>query len=108
MMRSEDSAMKRRFIALVQSQRLIKFRIVDETQQHVRGELGFSALGPLARSAVPELEPLVWKPRIARFAVGALVEIGDEGLRAAIPALRSTNVIVRREVTGRIGALGVK
>jgi HEAT repeat protein len=108
MMGSEDSSMKRTFIAMLRSQHLVNFHILDETEQHLRASFGFNVLGPIAHAAVPELEPLIWKPNISRFAVGALADINEDGLRAALGGLHSTNTFVRRETAGRLGALGIK
>ena len=107
MMRSEDSSLKRHLIGMLRMQRLVKINIVDDQERHLRAEIGFAVLGPIAGSAVPELEPLIWKSSITRSAVGALVSTGNEGLRVATTALRSTNAFVRRETTGRLGAIGI-
>jgi hypothetical protein len=53
------------------------------------------------------LEPLIWKSNLTRSAVGAVVATGNEGLRVATTALRSTNAFVRRETAGRLGPIGI-
>src|ERR1044071_8344091 len=49
MMRSEDSRLKRHLIGMLQMQRIIKFRIMDEARRHMQGAMGFAALGPIAQ-----------------------------------------------------------
>ena len=107
MMRSEDSAVKRKLLLVLRQQHLVKIRIMDDTEQHLLGMVGFSALGSIGQPALPALEPLVWKSNTTRFATYALAALGDEGLRAATAGLRSTNVTVRRETAGALGGLGV-
>src|SRR5207253_8311978 len=97
MMRSEDSAVKRKLLLVLRQQHLVKIRIMDDTEQHLLGMVGFSVLGSIGQPALPALEPLVWKSNTARFATYALAALGDDGLRAATAGLRSTNVTVRRE-----------
>jgi len=61
MMRSEDSAVKRKLLLVLRQQHLVKIRIMDDTKQHLLGMVGFSVLGSIGQPALPALEPLVWK-----------------------------------------------
>src|SRR5438309_2037586 len=71
MIDQEDSALKKKFLMLAQSQRFLKIRFTDATGQHVRAMLGFAALGPAAKSAVPNLEQFMSNTNKVRFAASA-------------------------------------
>jgi hypothetical protein len=107
MMRAEDSKLKETFNTLVTKAHIYRLRISDAGEKHLRALLGFEALGPQAGSAIPELTVLVNDPKIARFATLGLVNISPDGVEAATPGLRSTNPLVRREIAGVLGTLGI-
>jgi HEAT repeat protein len=69
--------------------------------------MGFVALGPAAKPATDELMRLAEETNSVRFATLALAAIGQDGVRAAVIGLRSTNVVVRREIAGVLGTRGI-
>lgn len=107
MMQREDSKLQQNLIWLIQRQRIIKFRVTDATEQHLRASLGFVALGPIGQPSLFELARLISNPNTTRFTATALAAIGNDGVRAVTGALLSTNVLVRREAAGVLGGLGI-
>jgi hypothetical protein len=107
MMKHEDSRLKQALLAIVRKQHFIRYRIVDAEEGRLRASMGFAALGPAARPALPALEPLLANSNSVRFAASSLAGIGPDGIRAITLAQRSTNVIVRRETAGVLGSRGL-
>jgi HEAT repeat protein len=108
LMRAEDSRLKQTIIFLLRKQRIFRLRIADATSKHLRSALGFEALGAEARSAVPDLKRMLDHPKTVYLAGMALISISPGGVDAVVSGLGSTNVVVRRESAGVLGALGIE
>jgi len=107
MMRAEDSKLKQTANMLLARLHIYRIRILDTDGKHWRAFDGFYALGAQADSAIPELTALVNNPGIARCAAAALVNISTNGVEAATSGLQSTNPLVRREIAGVLGTIGI-
>jgi hypothetical protein len=107
MMRAEDSKLKETFNTLVSKAHIYRFRIAEASYKQTRAFDGFYALGAEANSAIPELTALLNNPKIARCAASILVYISTNGVEAATSGLRSTNPLVRREIAGVLGTIGI-
>ncbi len=63
----------------------------------------FQLLGPTARPAAAQLAQAFRQPHNTSYAGAALVAIGEEGLRAVLPALNSPEPWLRGEAAGACG-----
>ena len=87
LLQAQDGWRKRQFIRLLRKQTLVSISVRDEKDKWRLASLGFRALGPAARPAIPELVKLLDKPQHASRAVSALQQIGASAVDALISAL---------------------
>ncbi len=112
-MRAHDSPFKRKLIALAGKQDFVNSPFVSD-DDHWRAVNGFEALGPAARSAVPELLRIYQtdpSPDSRFFVLMALSEIGPTA-KETVPLLISeaanSNARMRMQVTWELGRMRVQ
>jgi HEAT repeat protein len=88
MVRARDSALKKRLIALVNKQSVIRFHFRRAEYCHAKATYGFGALGPAARPAVPALIRLLHdQDKEVRAAAAQCLSLIGADARDAVPAL---------------------
>jgi HEAT repeat protein len=93
---NQDSALKKKFIALLGKQTHVKIPIHLAEDDRRTAELAFHALGPAASNAVPEMRKLLEDTDPSGndfngYIASALAGIGPEGWGALTQALKSSN-----------------
>jgi hypothetical protein len=85
---AHDSILKKKVMALAKRQSLIKVHLRSEEDYHARSDAGFSALGPMAKPAVPALIDLLSHEddQVRVAAAFDLMWIGPEA-QESVPAL---------------------
>jgi len=85
---AKDSVLKKKVMAFAKKQSLVKIRFRSDEYYHARSDAGFSALGPMAKPAVPALIELLNRGDYAVRVAAAydLMWIGPEA-EEAVPVL---------------------
>jgi HEAT repeat protein len=88
MIRAEDSWKKRELMEWERVQSIFHFHFHADREEHFMAFYGFKALGPIGKSAVPELSKLLGDNRwdVRAYAAASLGEIGPAS-KPAIPQL---------------------
>lgn len=88
MLRSRDSALKLKLVALLEHQHIITTRFTSSGLQNLGALMGLSALGTNAESAVPALTEFIDQQRgtFEPYAIGCLGAMGSSA-HAAVPSL---------------------
>jgi HEAT repeat protein len=113
MARAKDSPLKQSWIKLMRAQKLIPSHLHTDEEYHSMACMGFYALGPAGKGAVPALIELLKtnNPDIRFTARDCLGNIGPEA-KAAVPFLiqlmNETNRIVRWDATINLGRIHVE
>lgn len=110
MAQAKDSPLKREWIKLVQTQSLIHIHVNTDEDYHAMACMGFYALGPMGKDAVPSLIKLLKsnRPYIQNPAGDCLGNIGPAAKAAVpviLPFINETNRIVRWDATIILGRI---
>jgi HEAT repeat protein len=77
----------------------------DVKVDHIEAAFGFQLLGPLGRSAVPELAELLNRSDAGQCVANALVAVEPEGIMELVRALTNSNTEVRLRAGKALGTL---
>lgn len=97
-LQAHDSSLKIKFMELFEEQSMFDFSFHSEDEYHMAALVGFEALGPIAKPAVPQLTKLLESPGVAERAAQALSFIGGEGDEILIRSLTNNNPVTRNAV----------
>jgi HEAT repeat protein len=108
MLRTEDSALKLKLVALAKRQRILKIEFTPAKTWNLAAQLGFSEMGERAQSAVPALIRIADRSTSSTSrsgAIRALASIGPSA-REAIPLLERCATNANRSIRAdAVGAL---
>ena len=95
---ASDSKLKIKLMDLAEKQSFIKFKITLAMEYHDRALLGFELLGQQAKSAIPELEKLLYRPKATTYATLALCCFGENAIPVFVRALTNTDLEVKQSL----------
>jgi HEAT repeat protein len=99
----KDSSLAQRTKAILARARFFGFRYYPAHWEHERAVRGFSLLGPLAQSAIPELERMLDRDQNASVAAPCLAGVGPLGISVLRKKLNHKNPNVRARVALALG-----
>ena len=102
LLRSKDSALKRKLMELLEKQSLIRIDLESADDHHQQGRAGFYVLGNLAAPAIPELSKLLNAEDTSLDAAVVLIFIGPEAVLTLAQALTNSNATVRASVASAL------
>ena len=110
---ARDSTLKKKAMVLAKRQSLFKIHFCSADEYHARSDAGFSALGPLAKPAVPALIDLLGRgeDEVRVAAAYDLMWIGPEAQEAVpvlVKCLSDTNRLVCFRATRCLGHIHMR
>lgn len=108
---TEDSFLREKLIEISNGQRIVRFKVRSWNEDRNLAASAFSALGPVAKQAVPTLSRGLscseWRVRKASaFALGGIGEEARDAVPALIALLADSNEGVREEAAMALARIG--